>query len=133
MANLTNAYEKILLDGLTGVTPWTTPTTVYLALLTADPTETGSVTSELSGDGYTRIALTGMFSAATSEVTVSTDLIESAEATADWPTLTHVGYCVSGTPGTDDMMLHDAMSVGINISNGAKFSIAIGDASITAA
>lgn len=55
--------EKAVLDWvLLGATP-TRPSAIYLALHTADPGETGA-TSELSGNGYARIAVT--FAAATS-------------------------------------------------------------------
>jgi len=133
MANLTNAYEKILLDALTGVTPWTSPTTVYISLHTADPTESGLVTDELSGDGYSRISLNNVFPSATSESNVNILAIASANADADWPTITHVGYCASSTVGADDMILYDSLSLPVNVLTGNAFAIAIGNALITVA
>ena len=135
MANLTDGYENELNDGLTGVTPLTTPTTVYLALFTADPTDTGSVVNEVSGGSYARKSLAGLFSASTGTdgVTANTSLVTFATATANWGTITHVGYMKSGTATTDDMMVRSALDSPITINTDGIFEIAIGDLDLTSA
>ena len=135
MSALVDGYENELLDGLTGVTPLTTPTTVYLAVFSADPTDTGSVTNELTGGGYARKSLSGLFSAATGTAgsVSNTSVINMATATGDWSTATHVGIMESGTATTADMMLVIALDSSITILNTQVFSFAVGDLTITAA
>ena len=132
MSQLVDAFEVKLLNGLTGKTQLTTPTTVYMALFSADPTDTGSVVNELVGNGYTRTALTGKFPLAVGTGgTVSNDVaITSATATADWTTVTHVGFMESGTSTTDDMMLLHVLDSPITVLNTEPFEYAIGDCTI---
>lgn len=132
MANLTNAYELELLDGLVGETALTTPTTVYVALFTADPTDTGSVANELTGNGYARKSLATTFGSAASGTTSNTSAVTFATATADWSAVTHVGLMKSGTAATADMMVWIALSSSITILNGQAFEFAIGDLTINA-
>jgi len=132
MANLTNAMAIKFLNGLTGETPLTTPTTVYLALFTADPTVTGSVANELSGGGYARISLAGMFPTATTGEVSTDTLVESVIASSDWTEITHIGYMESAIVATDDMMEHSELSASVTVLNGGRFSIAIGDLTLTA-
>lgn len=127
MANLTNAWENEVLDYLL------LDTTRYLALFTADPTETGSVTNELSGSGYARASLSGKFSAASGGEASNTAIISFATATADWDEVTHVGVMESGTASTDDMILWLELDEGITTLNTKAFKFAIGDLTFTAA
>lgn len=53
--SLTNTYENSALDALIRGSAWTAPT--HLALFTADPGETGSLASEVSGGSYARVAI----------------------------------------------------------------------------
>ena len=134
MSALVDGYENSLLDGLTGVTPLTTPTTVYLALFTADPTDTGSVTNELTGNGYARKSLAGLFSAATgtSGSVSNTSVINFATATGDWTAVTHVGFMESGTTSTDDMMVSLALGTAITNLNTQVFSFKVGTLTLVA-
>lgn len=129
MANLTDAWERKLLDGLVGVTPLTTQTTVYMALFTADPTDTGSVASELSGDGYVRLSMSGLFSSATGTdgATPNTALIEFPSATAIWTTVTHFALMESSTVTADDMMMWFELDSPVTIAIGQTFKFNIGN------
>ena len=135
MANLTDRYENKLLDGFTGVVPLTTPAIIYLALFTADPTDAGSVVSELSGNGYARKSLAGLFPAAsgTDGSVSNTSIVNFSTATADWAEVTHVGFMESGTATTDDMIIGKVLDFAITTLNTEVFSFAIGDLTITAA
>lgn len=135
MANLTDGYEIELLNGLTGETPLTTPTTVYLALFTADPTDTGSVTNELTGGAYARTALTGAFPTATGTAgTVANDVqIDFPTATADWSQVTHVGFMKAGTSAVADMMLWITLESPITILDTQVFSFSVGNLTVTVA
>lgn len=135
MADMTNALEKEICDGLTGVTQYTSPATVYLALFTADPTETGSVANEVSGTNYARVSLSGKFSASTDGSASNTAPITFATAGAGgWGTVTHVGLMKSGTASTDDMILYKALQAGpITILENEIFQFLTGNLTITIA
>lgn len=129
MGNLTHGYENKILDGLTGVAPLTTPTTTYLALFSADPTNTGDVANELpTGTGYGRIATTGKFPSATGIVgTVANDVqIDWAIATGNWTTATHIGLMEGGTVGVADMMEVIALNSPVTIASGQTFTLYAG-------
>ena len=57
MSAASNYLENRILDHTLGTTSYTMPTTIYLALFTSNPGETGSGT-EVSGSGYARQAVT---------------------------------------------------------------------------
>ncbi|MFD2116334.1 hypothetical protein ACFSTH_08385 [Paenibacillus yanchengensis] len=100
MGAMSNYLEVALLNAVFRNTPFTSPTTVYLALYTSDPTEADTGT-EVSGGAYARQAVT--FSAPTqvgSKATISNSADASfAVATAAWGTVTHVGLRTAATGG----------------------------------
>ena len=130
--NMVNNYENKQLDGITGVTPYTSPTETFLALFSADPTETGSVTNELSGGGYGRVSLSGAFSAATIGAVSNTAIITFPTATADWTAITHAAIMESGVAATDDMMVVVPLVSPIIILNTQIFSFNTSALTITA-
>lgn len=116
MAQMTNLLEKEIVDGLTGVTQYTSPATIYLALFTADPSDTGSVANEATGTGYARQSLAGKFSASTNGSSPLTTAITFPTAGAGgWGTVTHIGFMKSGTATTDDMILYSQLTDPITI------------------
>jgi len=133
MSNMTNAMENQVLDGVTGVTSLFS-STMSMAAFTADPTDTGSVVNELSGNGYGRKLLSGLFSAATgTEGSVSnTSQIDFATATGNWVEITHVGYMESDVEGTDDMKVVVALDTPITILDTTVFSFEVGKATVIA-
>lgn len=120
MANLTDAHETTIFNGLTGVSTLFT-STVYLALFTASPTESGSIANELSGNGYARVSLAGKFTAGTPS---NTGQITFATASADWSTVTHIGFMKASTGS--DMMMYGTLDAPISIVSGQAFIVAIG-------
>src|SRR5215217_4748146 len=88
MAGLTRYAQKKLLDHMLGIAAFTMPTGVWLGLYQSDPTDAGTQSSELSGAGYARRALTGLMSGtnlATGQST-NTTLLTLGPATGAWPT-----------------------------------------------
>lgn len=57
MSQMTNYLENALFNHVLRDTPYTSPSTLYVALHTADPTEVGA-TGEVSGSSYARQAIT---------------------------------------------------------------------------
>jgi hypothetical protein len=94
--------EKKLLDQVLLGETFTPPATVYLALFTADPGRTGSLTNEISDPAYARQPIS--FTAAADDDESGSYCenaydIEFAQATVDWGTVTHVMIMDAETDG----------------------------------
>ncbi|MCK8826415.1 hypothetical protein MWH25_01460 [Natroniella acetigena] len=101
MANMTNYLEEKLLEHTLLNLPWSSPNTVYLALLTDNPSESdleaGELGNEVDGGNYERqsIDFSGVVD---SEVENEFD-IEFPQATDEWGEVTHVYIMDSETGG----------------------------------
>ena len=135
MASMVDGLENELLNGLLGVAQYTSPPELFLALFTADPTDTGSVVNEQAGSGYARVSLTGSFSLATGTTGVSanTSIISFPVALADWTDSTHAGIMKTGVAGTDDMILVVNLASLVVTLSGEQFAFLVGDLSLTLA
>jgi hypothetical protein len=96
MAEFTNYLENKLLDHVLNNESFTSPTTVYVGLFTAAPTDTASGT-EVSGNSYARQVLS--VSTASDGVVTSDSDITFPQATGNWGTIVALG-------------VHDALSSG---------------------
>lgn len=124
MAGFTDAYERELLDNIL------VSDVNFLILFNADPTDTGSVTNEVSGVGYQRVSLSGSFESATGTdgLSLSTAQLAFAEAGAGgWGLITHLGIGKSGVAGTDDVIMHSPIIQTLTISEFQTFTILIGN------
>lgn len=110
--NMCTWLENKLLDHTLRNIPYTPPPTVYVALLTADPTEVGNTTYEVSGGAYARQALT--FDESSGGITQIKYDVEFPQATANWGTITHVLILDAKTGGNP--MLHGALNVAKTIT-----------------
>ena len=132
MGAASNNLELKLLDHSLGTTTFTKPTTVYVALFTADPGEACSFTSEVStsGTGYTRKAVT--FAAASSGSASSNATVTFDAATSNWGTITHL-MIVSSSSGTTsaDALYYGALSASKSIDTGDSFSITSGNLTVS--
>lgn len=130
MAGFTNRIERLLLDGFLGVTTYTTPTNVWLALFTADPTDEGLVTNEVANaNNYVRIPLAGIFGSASGDTGISasvSDLISNI-STASWGVVSHIGVMESATWGADDMVLVTEIDLAIEVLSGKSFKVIAGN------
>jgi hypothetical protein len=106
MGNITNAEERRLLDNSLGTSP---AANRYVALLTSNPGETGSLSSEIStsGTGYARQLVSFNAASTTADVTTATNDgdITFPVATADWASgdpITHIAI-VSSASGAGDV------------------------------
>ena len=121
---LANYSENAILDHIVGKTSFTMPT-VYIALFTDDPGETGSLTNEVAAGDYERIATAGSDwdTAASGSIDNAQD-ITFAEAVAAWGDITHFALMDSLVGGTDNMIAYAELTIPRTISAGdtAKFS-----------
>lgn len=128
MAEMSNYLENALINATLRNTSYTSPTTVYLALYTSDPTDADTGT-ECSGSGYARQAIT--FGAPSNGVSTNSAAIEYAQAGDSWGTITHVGIRDALTTG--NLLYHTALDASKTIATGDVFRVAAGSLSVTLA
>jgi hypothetical protein len=126
MAEMSNFLENALINATLRNTSYTSPTTVYLALYTSDPTDADTGT-EVTGNGYARQAIT--FGAPSNGVSTNTAAIEFPQATGSWGTVAYVGIRDALTTG--NLLFHTPLDASKTIATGDVFRVAIGSLSVT--
>jgi hypothetical protein len=128
MAEMSNYLENALINVTLRNTAYTTPTTVYLALYTTDPTDADTGT-EVTGGSYARQSIT--FGAPSNGASTNSAAIEFPQCTASWGTVTHVGIRDASTAG--NLLYHTPLDASKTIDSGDIFKIAISSLSVTLA
>jgi hypothetical protein len=128
MAEMSNYLENALINGTLRGTTFTAPTTVYVSLHTADPTDAGTGT-EVSGGSYIRQAAT--FGAPSNGVSTTTADINYPQATAGYGTVGWIAIWDAQTTG--NMLYHTPLSTSKTIDTGDIFKIAAGSLTVTLA
>jgi hypothetical protein len=128
MAEMSNFLENALINATLRNTSYTTPTTVYVALYTSDPTDADTGT-EVSGTSYARQSVT--FGSPSNGVTTNSAAVEFPQAGGSWGTVTHIGIRDASTSG--NLLYHTALDASKAISTGDVFRIASGSLSVTLA
>lgn len=126
MSELSNYLENELFDHVLRNASYTSPTTVYLALYTDDPTDADSGT-EVSGGSYARQAVT--FTAPSDGAGDNTANITFPEATGDWGAITHVGIRDASTAG--NLLFHSPTTVTKTILTGDTYQVNTGDLDVS--
>lgn len=104
-------------DGLRGST---TAGSLYIALFTTDPTDTGTVTGECSYTGYARVAVartSGGWTIAGNNCS-NTAAVTFGECTVGSETAAYFGICKAGTASVQDLMFHGDLDSSLAISVG---------------
>ena len=128
MSEMSNYLENALVNATLRNTAYTSPTTVYLALYTTDPTDADSGT-EVSGNAYARQSIT--FGAPSNGVSTNSAAIEFPQATGSWGTVAYVGIRDASTAG--NLLYHTPLDASKTIATGDVFRIAVGSLSVTLA
>jgi hypothetical protein len=128
MAEMSNYLENALLNAVLRNTSYTSPSTVFVALYTSDPTDAGSGT-EVSGGSYARKSVT--FAEPSDGVVLSNAAVEFDQATASWGTVGYIGLMDAVTTG--NLLFHTALTTAKTIEAGDIFKIASGSLSVTLA
>ena len=128
MAEMSNYLENALINATLRATTFTSPTTVYVGLYTADPTDAGTGT-EVSGGSYARQSVT--FGAPSNGVSTNSAAVEFPQCTSTWGTVSHIGILDASTSG--NLYYHTALDSSKIIETGDVFKIAIGNLSVTLA
>jgi hypothetical protein len=113
MAEFTDYMENKIIDHMLRNQSFSPPATVYLALYTAAPGESGGGT-EVSGGSYARQAVT--LSAASGGASSNSADITFPTATADWGTITHCALMDASTGG--NMLMYTALDASKTVNNG---------------
>ncbi len=126
MSSFSDYLENRVLDHIFRNTASTAPATVYLALFTTAPSDTGGG-AEVTGGGYARQAVA--FGAASGGV-ISNTAIESFTATgANFGTVTAVAIFDALTTG--NMLAWKVLSASAVVNDGDTISFAIGAITVT--
>ena len=125
--SFSNYLETEILDHVFAGAAYTAPTTLYLALFTAAPGETGGGT-EVSTTGTAYARQTVAFTT-TGNTTSNNAAVEYPTATASFGTVTHVGVFDALTAG--NLMAYATLSSSKAIDTGDVFRVPTGDLDIT--
>jgi hypothetical protein len=124
--SFSNTFETHVLQYVFTTDSVTRPTAWYVGLFTADPTDTGSGATEISGNNYSRVSATFSVSGATATTTAA---VEFAAATGSWGTISHIGIFDASSGG--NLIAHSALTASKAIASGDVFRIPTGDIDIT--
>jgi hypothetical protein len=126
MAEFTQYLENKLLDHVLKNTSFTSPTTVYVGLFTAAPTDTTSGT-EVSGGSYVRQVLS--VSTASDGVVTSDADINFPQATASWGTIVALGIHDADTSG--NLLMYTDLTTSKTIDEGDILKVSSGSLTVT--
>ena len=127
--NTENATLKALLQG-TDIS-FRTDQNLYLALFTADPTETGSFANEATFTGYARVAMPKASSWTDGGSTfTNSGLVQFPQCTAGSNVITHFALCTLASAG--EVVISGSLNASLNISSGIQAQFSIGSLSVGA-
>ena len=129
MSAMSDYLENKLIDHIFRNRSYTVPTTVYVGLLTAAPSDSGGGT-EVSGGSYARVQVgpsdsawqstqgttTAVASSGTGGQTANGSAIAFATPTANWGTITHFGIYDASTSG--NLLFWGALTASKTVNNG---------------
>ena len=98
MAGFTNYLEDKVIAHLFGGVAYTAPTTWYVGLFTATPSDSAAGT-EVSGGAYTRQSVAWTLQTSGTAQASNTAALTFAAATTDWGTVTHAGVYDAASGG----------------------------------
>jgi len=127
MAEMSNYLENALINATLRNTSYTSPTTVYVALYTADPTDADLTANEVSGGSYARQAVT--FGAPSNGVSTNSASVTFPTASGNWGTITHIGIRDASTAG--NLLYHTPLDTAKTVNSSDVFTISSGNLSVT--
>ena len=130
MSGFSDYLEDKVLDHVFGGNAFTAPSTLYVALYTVAPSDTGGGT-EVSGGAYAR--QTGAFTVSGTNPTTATNsaAIEYPTATANYGTVVAVGILDASSSG--NLLAYSTLDASKVVSSGDVFRFNAGDLDITLA
>lgn len=129
MADAKSDYlERKTLDHNLGTTTFTKPTSVYVSLHTADPTDAASG-AEVTGGSYARKVTTFTPAATVAGVTTASNTADIVWTAMPSTTITHVAIWDALTTG--NMLYYAALSASKVIGSGDGYTISTGQLVVT--
>lgn len=125
MSAFSNYLETAILDHVFGGVPYSAPATLYLALYTVAPDDTGGGT-EVSGGSYARQTVAFTVSGDTASNNAA---VEFPTATGTWGTVVAVGVFDALTSG--NLLAYGNLTASKTIASGDVFRVPSGDLDIT--
>ncbi len=123
-----NYAETLTLDYLLTANAVTRPSALYVALHTADPTETGAVAEIAAGNGYARQPVT--FDNAAQPYVNMAAVEFGPNTVANWGTATHFSIWTAPTGG--NCLYYGALSAPVVMAVTDTFKFAAGAIAVTA-
>ena len=130
MAGFSNYLEDKVLKHVFGGSAYTAPSTLYVALYTVAPSDTGGGT-EVSGGGYARQTAAFTVSGTDPTQASNTAAIEYPTATANYGSVVAVGVFDASSGG--NLMAYANLTSSKVVSTGDVFRFNAGDLDITLA
>ena len=130
MAGFSDYLEDKVLEHVFGGNAYTAPSTLYVALYTSAPSDTGGGT-EVSGGGYVRKTATFNVSGTNPTTASNAGAIEYPTATANYGTVTSVGIFDASSGG--NLLAYANLTASKVVSTGDVFRFNAGDLDITLA
>lgn len=128
MSAMSDYLEQKLLEHIFKNTSFTSPTTVYLALFTAAPSDSGGGT-EVSGGSYARKAITFAAASSPGGTIANSATVQFDVATANWGTITHFGIFDASSAG--NLLVHGALTASKTVNSGDRIDFNTGDIVVT--
>tara|TARA_R100000908_G_scaffold57439_1_gene33231 strand:- start:780 stop:1172 length:393 start_codon:yes stop_codon:yes gene_type:complete len=130
MAGFSDYLEDKVLEHVFGGNAYSAPSTLYVALYTVAPSDTGGGT-EVSGGGYVRKTATFNVSGTNPTTASNTAAIEYPTATANYGTVVAVGIFDASSSG--NLLAYANLTASKVVSTGDVFRFNTGDLDITLA
>lgn len=128
MAALSDYAEKLILDWMMTTGSATRPTSWYVGLYTAAPSDAGGGT-EVSGNGYARESVT--FASATSGAgtTSNSNVVTFTADGGDWGSVSHMGIHDAASGG--NLIWHGSLAAAKSVLDGDSLEFAVGNIDLT--
>ena len=130
MAGFSDYLEDKVLDHVFGGNAYTAPATLYVALYTVAPTDTGGGT-EVTGGSYARQSGTFTVSGTNPTTASNSAAIEYPTATANYGTVVAVGILDASSSG--NLLAYANLDTSKSVTTGDVFRFDTGDLDITLA
>lgn len=128
MGSFSNYLENKILDHVFKVAAFAVPLNIYIALSTADPTDTGGGIAEPVGNAYAR-TLANAWDAAANGATQNTNQVTFPTATGNWGNITHFAIFDAAVAG--NMIAHGSLTTAKAVTTGDTPRFNAGDIDVT--
>ena len=128
MAAIGTYLQNALLNATLRNTSYTSPTTVYVGLNTANPTSSTStaLSNEVSGNAYARESAT--FGAPSSSSTTTADIVFPQASPSGWGTVGWVTIWDASTSG--NLLYYGALSISVTVNATDQVKILAGNLTV---